>query len=167
MTICMLPPPIEEVPKPVNNPPRILPDLSPRPIDGPAVLNTNGCRPYFFAATLTDPDGDNIYWRVFVNWHNDPRPLDSQVEVEPPNENQPARPRQIQFLIDPSDDRFGTDPVGRAQMVELLVADRPFTEDVVAPLGRVLDDYSEEDPRGLTDSFIWTVVLENEPCPTG
>lgn len=161
---CILPPPIEEVAVPVNNPPRILPDqLSPVPTDGPAFLSVNCDSVHFFAA-LSDPDGDVLYWRVFINYHSYPQPV--RVDIEQPDVNQPTRRRSIQFQIDPSDARFGTDPIGRPHMVELLVADQPFYEDERPPVARAVteDEYGEP---GLTDSFIWTVGLEDTPCPTG
>lgn len=151
---CLLPPPVIELPAEQNHPPRIEPtSLRWDPTDGPRQMSTH-CPGYRFYALVSDPDeSDTLYWRVFVDYHRDRTPLESEVHFLDP---QPGD-RSLSFSVDPqSDTRFGVAEgrLTQAHTVELLVADRPFhTADDRLPLARAVED------DGEIDSFIWTVEL--------
>jgi hypothetical protein len=156
---CLLPPPIEEGTEVTNRAPRIvLENLSPPPTAGRKLMSTT-CLEYRFFAALQDPDpGDTIYWRVFIDYRDDPNPLSSSVvETEPPNETDPTARRAIAFTIDPLDDRFGSEATKFEEhhSVELLISDRPFYADERAPLARAVE------PKGLKASSVWPVELTN------
>jgi len=157
---CLLPPPITELPTEDNLPPRIEPtSLRWDPTAGPRPMSTR-CPTYRFYALVSDPDeNDTIYWRVFVDYHRDPNPLDSSdVHVLDP---QPGE-RPLTFSVDPTtDDRFGVAEgrMNEPHTVELLVADRPFFADERPPLARAVEG------SGEIDSFIWTVELSDVDDP--
>jgi len=155
---CLMPPPVQEVSAPQNQPPRILKDsLSPFPAKGPYHLNTY-CERYTYNAPVTDPDPDDrLYWRVFLDYATDSRPGDAVGGDTAPK----GDTVQLSFSVSPTDARFGgrlLDP----HLIELFVSDRPFYTDSRDPLGRAVPE------DALTDSAIWTVLLEQgqeqSPC---
>lgn len=154
---CLLPPAGEEIPPTDNLPPRVLLEsLFPDPTDGPVAMSRQ-CPSYQFFARLSDPDPqDTLYWRVFVDYHRDGQALQRLVTpVGPADRGQTP----VIFFVDPLDPRLSPPAGGSTvHMVELLVADRPFRDDLSIPLARSV----EED--GLLGSFIWTVDLEDTAC---
>ncbi|MEK7704787.1 MAG: hypothetical protein AAB426_07485 [Myxococcota bacterium] len=152
---CLLPPPITELPAEQNQPPRIEPtSLRWDPTDGPRTMSTH-CASYRFYALVSDPDAeDTLYWRVFVDYHRDRNPLETEEHVLDPQ----AGDRSLSFSVDPQGDtRFGVAEgrLAQAHTVELFVADRPFYQDERPPLARAVED------GGEVDSFIWTVELSD------
>lgn len=147
---CLIPPPLEPEPEQVNRPPRILPDnLSPAPTELPVFL-PEACpdQGALFEAVLTDDDGDTLYARVFVDYatataNREPEPTVLQTE---PNTG-------VSFQFSPN--RLSYVGTNNPHTVELFVADRPFRDDAAEIEGRALTD-----EQGLTDSFVWTVVLD-------
>tara|TARA_Y100001934_G_scaffold106779_1_gene131229 strand:+ start:181 stop:732 length:552 start_codon:yes stop_codon:yes gene_type:complete len=163
---CLLPPPVDEASELVNLAPRIVPEsLTPDPTEGPKVMST-ACESYPFFARITDPDrNDTLYWRVFLDYHRDDAPVLTEVQVLTPDPNSLVSVDLIQFNVSPNDELLvGGGRLNEPHMVELLVSDRPFNEAPIEPEGRVIQ--AEE---GLTDSFIWTVEITDEPrpCPAG
>ena len=163
---CLLPPPIGPAPDEYNLPPQIIPDsLTPAPTEGPKLMSIH-CSGYPFFARISDPDqNDTLYWRVFLDYHRDENPILSEVQVLPPGPNRLVDAALIQFTISPNNELFiGGGRMDEAHQVELLVSDRPFESQPIAPEGRVLVDES-----GLWDAFVWTVELTDEArsCPMG
>ena len=163
---CLLPPPIGQAPDEYNLPPQIIPDsLTPAPTEGPKLMSIH-CSGYPFFARISDPDqNDTLYWRVFLDYHRDENPILSEVQVLPPGPNRLVDADLIQFTISPNNELFiGGGRMDEAHQVELLVSDRPFESQPIAPEGRGLVDES-----GLWDSFVWTVELTDEArsCPMG
>ncbi len=152
---CVMPPPLEEITPPTNRPPRSLPQsLAPAPTILPPTEAAACPDRLTFQASLSDPDGDIIYWRVFVDYYAD---LDREPEVEElvVEDDQPT---PIQFTVD-SGSFSETNP----HTVELYVADRPFAQGQLFAQGRVLTD-----TEGLVDTFLWTLELDeslNVLCP--
>ena len=151
LSSCLVPPPLEAVPRPDNRPPRIRPEsLEPSPTIEPQTLPA-GCPEQFllFEASIEDPDGDMLHWRVFVDYFaasaEQREPDIEEVQVEP------DLAALISFTVDPSDPFRATNP----HSVELYVADRPFDLGLTEVQGRDL-----EDPEGLTDTFVWTINLD-------
>ena len=163
---CLLPPPVHEANEVINLAPRIVPDsLTPDPTEGPKTMST-ACESYPFFARITDPDRtDTLYWRVFLDYHRDEAPTLTEIQTLTPDPNSLVSFDLIQFTVSPNDEHLiGGGRINETHMVELLVSDRPFTPDPIAPEGRVI-----ENEDGLMDSFIWTVEITDEvrPCPTG
>lgn len=156
LSACLIPPPLEPVPRPDNRPPRIVPDrLAPGPTVEPQVLPDACPEVQEFQASLEDPDGDTLYWRVFVDYFagGDREPQPQEVQVEP---DLAAR---IAFTVPRTSGYRSINP----HAIELYVADRPFAVGPIDNQGRQLDD-----PDGLTDTFVWTVTLDparNGDCP--
>lgn len=151
-TACLLPPPLDQFPPPENQPPRILPqNLQPGPTRGPTILPDACPEIKPFQATISDPDGDAIHWRVFVDYHKDidrdPQPTEVQIEA--------GSVLPITFLTYRVS-YASTNP----HTVELYIADRPFEEGRLDQEGRILVDET-----GLVDIFIWTVVLDEGRDP--
>lgn len=108
------------------------------------------CPEYRFFFSVSDPNGDTLYWRVFLDYGNDLRALDTL-----PSEYTPgATGETLSFTVNPNN---FVGPIDDPHTVELLVADRPFSEAPREPLGRVLAD-----PEGKIDSVIWAVELTRE-----
>lgn len=146
---CLLPPPVEEIPAPVNEAPMIEYDnLSPSPADGVQVYSTR-CRSYRLFGELTDPNTtDTLYVRVFIDYAIDPRPETTEIIELLPQTG--ITSRFFEFEIDPLNERFrGLGP----HTVELFVADRPFFDDERVPKGRAVPD------GALMDTHTWAVEL--------
>ena len=163
---CLLPPPVDEAVEVVNLAPRIVPDsLTPDPTEGPKVMST-ACESYPFFARITDPDqADTLFWRVFLDYHRDEAPTLTEIQTLTPDPNSLLSVDLIQFTVSPNDELLiGDGRINETHMVELLVSDRPFDADPIAPEGRVIAD-----EQGLIDSFIWTVEITDDvrPCPSG
>ncbi|MBI5509240.1 MAG: hypothetical protein HY903_10855 [Deltaproteobacteria bacterium] len=158
---CLLPPAVDEVATPVNQPPRIDPvTLSPSPAMGPIFMSID-CNAYRFYATITDPDPDDtIYWRVFLDYHRDRRRLFTEVKSLAPDPGQTNEGRSLLFTVYPNDERFkdGDLTYTEPHTVELLVADRGFF-DGPEPQARTVD------PDGLIASFVWPVQLGTTADP--
>lgn len=155
---CLLPPPVEEAEKVQNQPPRIEPDsLAPHPTDGPTELWTECENAYQFFATVTDPDvGDVIYWRRFIDYHQQ-RPA-TLTQVGSIQKTTPGG--VIQFDIDAKDPLFDAGAPVETHIVELMISDRPFYEDTAhRPYGRAVEE------GGLTDSFAWPIARQEGDCP--
>ena len=155
---CLFPAPTEEVPRPTNQPPRILLDsLFPNPHDGPVFMSTR-CEPYEFFARLTDPDAtDTLYWKVFFDYHRDARVLEREIFTVTldPLDLAPI----VSFLVDPSDSRFTAFArTSQPHTIELLVSDRPFYTDQRIPLGRAVFQEGEQ------DYYSWTAKIEDILC---
>lgn len=157
---CLLPAPIDEATDAENRPPRLVP-VFPSPGDAPRRLDPD-CPSYTFRASISDPDGgDSVCWRVFLDYHrtdNRPGSRNTPITCEEGTDELPAA---IQFQVVPQDFP-GADPLLEnlnPHIVEMLVADRGFVSDA-SPEGRVIED------GGLTDSFVWTVVLDNSATCT-
>ncbi len=152
---CVLPPSVDEVETPKNQPPRIDPTTLTAPIvEGPKFLSTL-CPSYRFYATLSDPDvGDTLYWRVFLDYHRDEGRLFTKVSSLAPDPAALGEGRSITFNVNPLDSRldYGDLTFLVPHTAELFVADRPFV-DGPAPEGRRV----EED--GLVASFVWPLQL--------
>lgn len=151
-----MPPPLDEIPPPVNRPPRILPqNLAPAPTYAPPTVAAACPETLGFKASLTDPDGDIIYWRVFIDYFAD-------INREPPEKElivEGSQSAPIQFNIDDAASLGDTNP----HTVELYVADRPFAYGQLVPQGRVLID-----DQGLVDTFVWTIEIDerlDSTCP--
>ena len=151
---CLMPPPIEEVSPPDNQPPRIL-KASLSPPTGKADVLDQSCAPYSYKADVADPDiDDKLYWRVFLDYYRDNKPGEAKSgAVTPRGESAP-----IGFTVDPNDSRF-KNLLSEPHFVELLVSDRPFFDDDRFPLGRAVPD------DAVTDVVVWTVVLEQSSSP--
>jgi hypothetical protein len=159
LSACLLPPPVEQLPVADNSPPRILPgSLNPGPSQRPTEvadacpdLDEDGA----FSASVFDPDGDTIYWRVFVDYYAG---LNNETEVKQvPADADNAQ--LIDFDLPQRKDFADENP----HTVELLIADRQFIGGRVDNEGRELVD-----EVGLTDSFVWPVVLDefrDQLCP--
>jgi len=152
MQACLLPPPLEQAAPAENQPPRILPqNLVPGPTLRPPVLPAGCPETQPFQASVIDPDGDTIHWRVFVDyWADiDRSPTPDSVQADADN------PRPIEFAPDRSAySDFSP------HTVELYIADRPFREGRFDQEGRILTD-----PDGLVDTFIWSVTLDDNLDP--
>ena len=164
LSSCLLPPPMQGETYSDNHPPRVLIDsLVPHPTTGPLKLSAN-CPPHQFHAIVTDPDqGDAIYWRVFIDYHRDDEPLQTEVRTLEFDPAQQEQRQSLNFDIDPRDERFDKGGgVNATHTVELLISDRPFNNQGVFPVGRSVD--AEE---GFLDSSVWPVPLEasNDDCP--
>ncbi len=171
LTACVMPPPVEELPELQNSPPRILPNsLTPQSTSGFKRVSIR-CPDVEFYASLTDPDvGDTLYWRVFLDYFADPYPLDTEVRPISPDPRGKQVSHPIFFTIDPSDERFDVHSrLGEPHLVELLVADRPFYDNDREPLARTAGEENEdgEIEEGEVDSFVWTLMLTDEPCGGG
>ena len=156
LSACLIPPPGDELPPIENRPPRIITtSLSPGLSTGPVSINS-AC-PDEFAAAVTDTEGDVLFWRVFLDYHRNlpgaRSPAVTSIALDLPDQAV-----EVRFPVD------GTEfALGNPHTVELIVADRAFSEDREDPEGRVLVD-----ENGFTDSFIWTVVLDDTlPCEGG
>lgn len=154
---CLIPPPLEQELIPDNLPPRILPqNLEPGFSKIPISLIEQCPEQQSFGATVVEPDDDVFYYRVFVDYASPgsdqfPEPIEQATE--------PNRPVPIQFNVGKNAFVSESNP----HTVELFVSDRPFRQGLIDPPGRVLND-----PDGLTDTFIWTVILDpsqNALCP--
>lgn len=150
---CLLPPPLEEVSLPRNSPPRILPQtLVPAPSSGPERVLQSCLEQAIFSASLTDPDGDTLYWRVFVDYFT------SQADRSPAITEElvlPDVPSPISLNLEEA--MFSSEVTHHT--VELFVADRPFATGSVSLEGRILAE-----DEGLFDSFVWPVILDEDPA---
>ena len=163
---CIMPPAIDEGVTLSNQAPRILPEsLTPDPANLPKTISVV-CEPgYMFLARVRDPDPlDTIYWRTFVDYSQMSlaEKLGSRIDEElpstPPN---PEVSRLVTFPVFGSD--FGGD-FSVPHVLDLLVSDRPFTNDEQDRVGRKV----EED--GLTDIYTWAIKLiptSDENCLAG
>ena len=120
------------------------------------------CPSYTFVASVEDPDlGDTIYWRQFIDYQKNlaTSDADPRYQTVPPPPASQTRNSLINFTIQSTDVRFGPNPglTGEPHFVELFVADRPFYTDARAPIGQAI-----QDPDGLTDNVIWTVVFTQQ-----
>ncbi len=153
---CLLPPPVDQAGTGENLPPRILPlTLVPSPSDQP-VLTKRECMAEF-GASLEDPDGDTLYWRVFVDYwagSEHQRPEVRQLSPDPTGDA-----KAIRFQTSAED--FNVDDA-ILHTIELYVADRAFVDDGGLSGGRAL---IEED--GQVDRFIWYFDFEETlaQCP--
>jgi hypothetical protein len=158
---CLLPPQVDEVSAPKNQPPRIEPNaLSPTPQSGPVFMSVD-CPSYSFYAAISDPDAeDTLYYRIFLDYSRDPRKLFTDVK-RIASDNGQADTKAISFKINPNDERFADGDLTYTEphAVELFVADRPFF-DGPEPEGRVVD------ADGLVATFVWPIQLAATADPS-
>ena len=149
MTGCIVPAQRNKDPDFFNNAPRVIPRF-PEVTEGPFAMDVD-CESYSFLAVVEDPDPDDtVYWRYFLDYHDDTTSKSTQIRPERDTALQAA---PITFPVRPSDFP-DSDPVVESTFhtVELFAADRRFF-DQAEPLGRVVED------DGKTDSFVWPVRL--------
>lgn len=147
---CVLPAEVENYPDD-NLPPRAE-AFNPWPPGGIVRQSKHeSCPPKTYHVALSDPDlDDTLTWRTFINYHKDRQQESTTRTVT----NDPAGV-PISFTVSADDARFeGLE--GVPHLIELLVADRPFTEDDRTP-GHTTE------PGGQMDSIVWTVVLTQDP----
>jgi len=126
-------------------------------------------RPYIgydFNLSVFDLDNeDSIYWRVFLDYQESPsQALELDIEegeVLPSSAVQGRR--QIRFVVDAFDERFFTSasPLTAAHEVEVVVADRPFSD--ASPLESREPDAAF--PEGQFDIVTCLEMLEHVPDP--
>jgi hypothetical protein len=153
---CILPPPISEIQEAPNSAPRLIPEtLIPAPTTGPQAFHPTCLRDAIFEVAVEDLDGDALYWRIFVDYFS------AQAEKSPTiHEEDGALDATIQLSIALHESQFesSTNP----HTVEVFVADLPFKQGSVALAGRTLDDTSPSQGSGHYDTFVWTVIVDEE-----
>lgn len=145
----LLPTGFSDPPPPANQPPRILIDsLQPGP--GAILVIRPSCTRLAFLAYVDDPDNDALYWRVFADYQYFPYLVRQGNVLARP---QPAESAAIAFELNPANTLSATELVHgvNAHAIELLVADRPFTED---------QDFRTVPADAQIDLYAWTIFLK-------
>jgi len=103
-----------------------------------------------FRATVEDQDDDTIYSRFFLDYAADLPGLRS-----PPPGEDGVDPTTRQTIITIDLNGAALSSSFTQHHYELMIADRPFSTGSETPEGRKL-----QDDEGLTDSFVWSVELD-------
>jgi hypothetical protein len=157
---CVIPADIEPPPPEPNYGPIIMLDtVSPA---GPLVSVDSSCRVTFNVGSITEPNsGDTLYYRWYVDY--DIYGYFKQGgSLAPPSDGSLTRKGPM-FILDASSSLTFIDRSrGSAHTLELIVADRPFDDNPLAP-----PPYKVVTDGGLKDYFSWTVKLRFDCSSSG